>query len=352
MDLYQNGLRLGYTTGSCAAGASLAAALLLEDDLRDNIKLMTPAGIELDLKVYDLHKEGEWAVAAIKKDAGDDEDATDGALIYSKLRKKKGPTTIDGGEGIGIITKKGLFGKIGEKAINPTPRKMILDALNLVSDDSYEVVIYVPNGNEIAKRTYNENMGIVGGISIIGSSGIVYPMSEDALLKTIELDINVNKAEYGLDKGILLVPGNYGEKMKSKYNIDMPHAQMSNFIGEALKYAYKAGYKKIYLLGHIGKFSKLSLGIFNTHSKNSDTRMEAFVYYLFMIDAPREFILKISNLNTAEEAMNICIDAGYEKAIKLMESGASDRIKKYLKDEDIEVKVMIYSMEKGLLKDN
>lgn len=348
MDIYENGLRLGYTTGTCATGASYAAALLLEGDEREKINIMTPAGIEVELEVLDLHMEDEWAVAAIKKDSGDDPDVTNGIVIYSKLRKTKNETTIDGGVGIGTITKKGLFGEIGEKAINPVPKKMILEAVQSVSEDNYEIIIFVPDGEVIARRTYNENLGIVGGISIIGSTGIVYPMSEDALLKTIELEVNVVKEEHGL-QDIMLVPGNYGEKMRAKYKIDLPHVQMSNYIGDALKYAYDAGFRKITLLGHIGKFSKLSLGIFNTHSKNCDTRMEAFVYYLFMIGAPRDFIMEVSGLNTAEEAMNLCIENGYEEAILKMQEGAASRIKRYLKDEDLEVQVYIYSMERGIL---
>lgn len=350
MDIYENGLRLGYTTGTCAAGASYAAALLLEGDPRDEIKLMTPAGIEVDLKVLDLHMEGEWAFAAIKKDAGDDPDVTDGIVIYSKLRKVEGETTIDGGVGIGTITKKGLFGELGEKAINPVPKKMIREAVAAVSDDNYEIIIFVPDGEVIGRRTYNENLGIVGGISIIGSTGIVHPMSEDALLKTIKLEVNVVKEEHGLNE-IMLVPGNYGEKMREKYRIDLPHVQMSNYIGDALKYAYEAGFRNITLLGHIGKFSKLSLGIFNTHSKNCDTRMEAFVYYLFMIGAPRDFIMKISTMNTAEEAMNLCVQNGYASAILEMQKGAEARIKRYLKDDSLNIKVHIYSMEGGLIDD-
>lgn len=349
MEIYENGLRLGYTTGTCATGASYAAALLLEGDPREEINIMTPAGIDVELEVLDLHMEGEWAVAAIKKDSGDDPDVTNGIIIYSKLRKIKGKTIIDGGFGIGTITKKGLFGEIGEKAINPVPKKMILEAVKSVSDDDYEIIIYVPDGEVIGRRTYNENLGIVGGISIIGSTGIVHPMSEDALLKTIELEVNVVKEEHGL-KNIMLVPGNYGEKMRDKYKIDLPHVQMSNYIGDALKYAYNAGFRNITLLGHIGKFSKLSLGIFNTHSKNCDTRMEAFVYYLFMIDAPRDFILKISELNTAEEAMNLCIENGYSDAILKMQEGAAIRIKRYLKDDELNINVFIYSMERGIIK--
>lgn len=350
MELYENGLRLGYTTGTCAAGAAYAGALLLEGENREKINILTPAGIDVDLDVLDLHMDGEWAVAAIRKDSGDDPDVTDKILIYAKIRKTQNPTTIDGGVGIGTITKKGLYGEIGEKAINPVPKKMILEAVQSVSDDNYEIIIFVPDGETVGKRTYNSNLGIVGGISIIGSTGIVHPMSEDALLKTIELEVNVVKEEHGTDN-ILLVPGNYGEKMQAAYKLDIPHVQMSNYIGDALKYAYQAGFRNITLLGHIGKFSKLSLGIFNTHSKNCDTRMEAFAFYLFLLGAPRDFIMKVLSLNTAEEAMNLCVESGYKQAIIEMQRGAEARIKRYLKDPDLNVRVYIYSMEGGLVDD-
>lgn len=342
-------LRLGYTTGSCAAGAALAAATMLETgEPVEVIQLMTPAGILLKLEVEDVHMEEAFVSCAIRKDSGDDPDTTDGMLIYAKVEKTgTGTIEIDGGIGIGTIEKKGLFGELGEKAINPVPKKMIREALESVSKDGYRCIIYAPEGELIGKRTYNPNLGIMGGISIIGTSGIVYPMSEDAIIKTIELEIDVVEAEHGLGE-IMLVPGNYGEKMKAKFQIELPHVQMSNYIGDALKYAYNKGFRNITLLGHIGKFSKLSLGIFNTHSKHCDTRMEAFVYYLYWADAPRKLVEEIAGCNTAEEAMNRTIEAGYASVIRAMEEGAEKRIKKYLKDEDLKVRVRIYSMEKGI----
>lgn len=346
-EIYENGLKLGYTTGSCATAASLAAAKLLCGEREDYIKLLTPSGITLLLQVYNLRLEGDKAFAEIKKSSGDDPDVTNGIMIGAEVSKRDDDlVVIDGGVGVGTITRKGLFGEVGQKAINPTPRKMIKEVLEPMG--GFDVTIYVPDGEEIGKKTYNENMGIVGGISIIGTSGIVHPMSEKALLDTIKLEINMVKEEYGLSK-IMFVPGSYGKKMKDKFGIDIPSVEMSNYIGDALKMAYDAGFRNISLLGHIGKFSKLSIGIFNTHSNVSDTRMEAFLYYLYKMNVKREDIDLISSSNTGEIAMNLAIDMGYGEVIKLMEKGAEERIKRYLKDSDLDVKVYIYSMEKGVI---
>lgn len=346
-EIYENGLRLGYTTGSCATAAALSAAKMLMNDESDILKLETPSGITLILEVLNKKIEGEYAYSEIRKSSGDDPDVTDGILIGAKVRKRNDDNiVITGGEGVGTIKRKGLFGKVGEHAINPTPRKMIQDALKPFG--GFDVEIYVPNGREIAKKTYNENMGIEGGISIIGTTGIVHPMSEKALLDTIKLELNMNKEEHGTDE-IVLVPGSYGKDMLKKMNVEKPAVEMSNYVGDALKMALEDGFKKIILVGHIGKFSKLSIGIFNTHSNVSDTRMEAFVYYLFKMNAKREDILKICSQNTAEIAMNMAIDMGYSEVIKLMEKGAEERVRRYLKKSDLDVKVIIYSMERGVI---
>ncbi len=339
-------LRLGYTTGSCAAGAALAAGLYLEGHEPSQVRLMTPVGIDLELEVVRPELGAGWASSCIIKDGGDDPDATDGMEICAIVRKREdGQICISGGQGIGVIKKKGLFGQLGEAAINPVPRQMIREALESLSPEGYDVEIFAPRGEEVALKTYNSRLGIEGGISIIGTKGIVYPMSQEAIIKTIYLEIDVALAEYG-PESILLVPGNYGEKRASQLGYQFPSVQMSNYVGDALKYAVEKGFKKLYLLGHIGKFAKLALGIFNTHSAYADTRLEAFVYYLFKLGAPRDFILELESLTSAEEAMNYCIDQGYGEVIRRMEKGAEDRIRAYLRA-DVDVEVRIYSMEGG-----
>ena len=342
-------LRCGYTTGSCAAAAAKAAALILEmGQIIKYVEIDTPAGIRLKLEVNNPIINKDKSSCSIIKDAGDDPDTTDGMEIYAQVRKRSdGQVNIDGGIGIGRIMRKGLFGEIGDPAINPVPREMIEKEVREVSESGYDVLIFAPQGVEIGKRTFNSNIGIEGGISIIGSKGIVYPMSEEALIKTIYMEVDMVEETYGKDH-IVLVPGNYGEKISDSLGIDKPRVKISNFIGDSLLYIYNRGFKSITLIGHIGKFSKLALGVFNTHSKTCDARMEAFVYYLALMEAPIELLEEINNALTAEVALGICIEAGYGQVVRHMEKGAEARIKKYLKDDDFKVKVIIYSMERGV----
>ncbi|WP_313757017.1 cobalt-precorrin-5B (C(1))-methyltransferase CbiD [Tissierella sp.] len=353
LDLYiikeGKSLRCGYTTGSCAAGAAKAAAIMIETgETVKYVEIDTPANIKLKLEVNNPSIDGKKATCSIIKDAGDDPDNTDGIEIYATLSKRDdGQVIIEGGQGIGRIRRKGLFGKVGEAAINPVPRQMIEKEVREVSNSGYDILIFAPQGEEIGKKTFNENIGIEGGISIIGTKGIVYPMSEEALIKTIYMEIDMLEETYG-KSNIVLVPGNYGEKLAEELGINEPKVKVSNFLGDSLLYIYNKGFKSITLIGHVGKFSKLSIGVFNTHSKVCDGRMEAFIYYLALMGAPMELLNRVNNAVTAEEGLNICIDAGYGEVIRRMEKGAEDRIRKYLKDENYKVKVIIYSMERGV----
>ena len=342
-------LRCGYTTGSCAAGAAKAAAIMLETGQKISyVEIYTPAGVRLKLEINNQKIEKEVASCSIIKDGGDDPDVTDGMEIFAEVRKRKdNKIIIDGGKGVGRIRRKGLFGKVGQAAINPVPMKMIEKEVSEVSSKGYDISIYAPRGEEIGKKTFNENIGIEGGISIIGTKGIVYPMSEDALIKTIYMEVDMIEETYGTDN-IVLVPGNYGEKISDSLGLSEGRVKISNYIGDSILYIYNKGFKSITLVGHVGKFSKLSIGVFNTHSKVCDGRMEAFIYYLALNGAPRELLDKVNNAITAEEGLNICIEAGYGEIVKSIERGAEEKIRKYLKDESYPVKVIIYSMERGV----
>lgn len=342
-------LRCGYTTGSCAAGAAKAAALMLEKaEIVEYVQIDTPSGIHLNLKVNNQKIYGNWATCSITKDGGDDPDSTDGMEIHALVKKRKdGLNVIDGGQGIGRIMRKGLFGNIGEAAINPVPRQMIDKEVSEVSKSGYDIIIYAPKGEEISRKTYNKNIGIEGGISIIGTKGIVYPMSEDALINTIYLEVDMIEEKFGKDN-IILVPGNYGGKIADSLNMKESRVKMSNYIGDTILYIYNKGFKSMTLIGHIGKFSKLSIGIFNTHSKVCDGRMEAFVYYLALRGASTELLQRINRSITAEEALSSCIEAGYGEIVRDMAKGCQDRITKYLKDENYPVEVIIFSMERGV----
>ena len=208
-------LRLGYTTGSCAAAASKAAAImLLTGKELQQIRLLTPKGIELELEVEDITTEKDAVSCAIRKDSGDDPDVTHGALVYSRVSFTDEPGVhIDGGIGVGRVTKPGLDQPVGNAAINSTPRRMIRENLEEVMEMiSYEggldVMISIPKGVELAKKTFNPRLGIEGGISVIGTTGIVEPMSEKALTDTIMVELR-QKRELGYEYA-LLTPGNYG----------------------------------------------------------------------------------------------------------------------------------------------
>lgn len=348
---YGKSLRCGYTTGSCAAGAAKAAALmLLNREKLESIDIDTPAGIILNLKLEDIHIEEDHVYCCIIKDAGDDPDSTDKIEIYAKVCKRDdSKIVIDGGEGIGRITRSGFWGKSGTAAINPVPRKMITDELLKVSNCGFNVLIYAPRGREIAKKTFNSGLGIIDGISIIGTKGIVEPMSDEALKKSIYIEID-DAYQKGM-REIVLFLGNYGEKVVEGLNLDGAKIKISNFIGDMLLYSKNKGFDKITLVGHIGKLCKLSIGAFNTHSKICDVRIEAFVYYLALRGVPLNLINSVNECKTSEEALTLIINNKYPNVINDMIAGCTDRIKRYLRDDDNEcsINVIMYSMDYGIL---
>ena len=274
-------LRFGFTTGTCAAAAAKAAAiLLLSGTAPKTVPIHTPKGIDLNLPVLEPVRGDGFASCTIRKDSGDDPDVTDGVLVYARVSFSDRPgISIDGGEGVGRVTKPGLKQAIGEAAINPVPREMIRNAVETVAEEweyrgGLSVVISIPAGVALAEKTFNPRLGIVGGISILGTSGIVEPMSEDALIDSIVLEARQRRA-LG-DMRLVLTPGNYGaDFLKERYGIaDERIVKCSNYVGDALQAAIEAGFSEVLLCGHIGKFVKLSGGIFNTHSKLGDHRAE------------------------------------------------------------------------------
>ncbi|MBQ6235314.1 MAG: cobalamin biosynthesis protein CbiD [Clostridia bacterium] len=274
-------LRYGFTTGTCAAAAAKAAAcLLLSGTAPQTIAIRTPKGIDLTLPVLEPVKTDGFSSCAIRKDSGDDPDVTNGVLVYARVAYSDEPgVSIDGGIGVGRVTKPGLKQAIGEAAINPVPREMIRQAVEAAAEKygclkGLSVVISIPEGVALAEKTFNPRLGIVGGISILGTSGVVEPMSEDALVDSIALEIRQRKA-LG-DTRLILTPGNYGaDFLKAVHAVaDERVVKCSNFVGDALKHAEDTGFSEVLLVGHIGKFVKLSGGIMNTHSKYGDHRAE------------------------------------------------------------------------------
>ena len=300
-------LRYGYTTGSCAAAAAKAAAQMLRTGQPvSQVRIVTPSGVPLTLDVLDPVLGEDSASCAIRKDGGDDPDATSGLLIYATVRPIPQGIRIDGGPGVGRVTKPGLDQPVGAAAINHVPRQMIeaavAEALQGASG-GMEVIISVPGGEEVGKRTFNPHLGIVGGISILGTSGIVEPMSEQALVDTTRVELNMCRAGGATD--LLLTVGNYGDDFAScKLGLSLAgRIKCSNFIGQTLSDAISLGFRRVLLIGHIGKLVKLGAGIMNTHSAPGDARMEILVSCALARGASLEALRAVVACITTEAAL-------------------------------------------------
>lgn len=346
----------GYTTGSCATGAAKAATyMILTKETLETVNIDTPKGIPLNLKVENVDINNVFAQCSIQKDGGDDIDATHKMHIYAKAELIDcNEIIIDGGIGIGRVTKKGLGIEIGKAAINKTPISMIQSEVRKVIGDTkgVKITIFAPEGETIAKKTFNPRLGIVGGISIIGTTGIVEPMSDEGWKKSLSIELEMKKAQ-GMDK-VILVPGNHGEMfIKESLGIDSKYiVRTSNFIGYMLKEVQRVGFKKILMAGHLGKYVKIAGGIFNTHSKVADARNEILIANLALMNAPFELINKVNECLTTEEFIEILEDDKYKKykeIYNILSEKCKKRIDIYMNDDEIEIEVMIFSMEKKLL---
>jgi len=328
-------LRYGFTTGSCAAAAAKAATyMLLNGGIKRSISIDTPKGIKYDAEILDIKRSADSVSCAVKKDGGDDPDITTGLLIYAEVSftdRKDHEIIIEGGKGVGIVTKPGLDRPVGEAAINTVPRQMITKEVREVCriydhNGSLKVTVSVKNGEETAKKTFNPKLGIVGGISIIGTSGIVEPMSTQALLDTIKVELNQRK-EMGFDY-VAVSPGNYGlDHMKNTYGYDLDKSvKCSNFIGKTVDMATEAGFKKILYVGHVGKLIKVAGGIMNTHSKEADCRMEILASLAIRHDAPYDIVKKILDCVSTEEAIrylkecNKCDEVMKDAAVRICDN--------------------------------
>ncbi|MGL4878980.1 cobalt-precorrin-5B (C(1))-methyltransferase CbiD [Paraclostridium dentum] len=346
----------GYTTGSCATGAAKAATyMILTKETLETVNIDTPKGIPLNLKVENVDINNAFAQCSIQKDGGDDIDATHKMHIYAKAELIDcNEIIIDGGIGIGRVTKKGLGIEIGKAAINKTPISMIQSEVRKVIGDTkgVKITIFAPEGETIAKKTFNPRLGIVGGISIIGTTGIVEPMSDEGWKKSLSIELEMKKAQ-GMDK-VILVPGNHGEMfIKESLGIDSKYiVRTSNFIGYMLKEAQRIGFKKILMAGHLGKYVKIAGGIFNTHSKVADARNEILIANLALMNAPFELINKVNECLTTEEFIEILEDDKYKKykeIYNILSEKCKKRIDIYMNDDEIDIEVIIFSMEKKLL---
>ena len=330
-------MRYGFTTGSCAAAAAKAAAyMLLFGTEKNTVEIKTPGGKVFKAEILNITRGEGFVSCAVEKDGGDDPDVTSGLLVFARVSfaentprwepsahkdevvtsdHEERDITIDGGEGVGRVTRAGLDQPVGAAAINRVPRMMIkneVEAVCRLADfcGALSVTISVPRGEEIAKKTFNPRLGIEGGISIIGTSGIVEPMSSKALIDTIRLELNVRRSA-GADTAFI-TPGNYGlEHMKSTYGYDLENSvKCSNFIGDTIDILVELGFKNVLLTGHIGKLIKVSGGIMNTHSRESDARMELLAAFAGRYGIGEAGIRDILECVNTDEALRIIRDAG------------------------------------------
>lgn len=355
----QQKLALGYTTGSCAAGAAKAAALaLLTGKPPRVVRLMTPKGILLTLDIEEMHCDGQSASCAVRKDAGDDPDITHGMLVFAQVCRAAEGIAIDGGEGVGRVTKPGLAQPVGTAAINPAPRQQIAQALREVAAQcgytgGFAVTISIPGGAETAQQTFNPALGIVGGLSVLGTSGIVEPMSEQALIDTIRLDID---AHWAAGKRVLFVtPGNYGADFaQTRFGLRLDWGvKCSNFIGEALDYAVYRGFSRILLIGHGGKLLKLAAGVFQTHSAYADGRQEILAAHAAACGANAACVGAVLDAVSVDACLDIIEGAGVLKQTLV---SVSQRMEQHLSRRiatrgqiDCRVEYSIFTTPRGVL---
>ena len=321
----QSLLRCGYTTGTCAAlAAGAAAELLLAGTEPETVSLTTPKGwaVSVPLAGAELDGDGREARCAVRKDAGDDYDVTDGMLVWASVRKSDAPgVAIDGGEGVGRVTKPGLDQPVGAAAINRVPRRMIREQVERVCRErgysgGLAVTVSIPGGAERAARTFNPSLGVEGGLSILGTSGIVEPMSAQALIDTIALAIR-QRAAQGY-QNIILTPGNYGLDFLRNQGMDrwgIPVVKCSNFIGDALDACGAEGFQNVLLVGHMGKLGKLAGGIMNTHSRTADCRTELFCAHAALCGAGTALCRELMDAAATDACVALLDGAGLRRAV-------------------------------------
>lgn len=349
-------LRCGYTTGTCAAlAASGAAELLLGGVLPESMALLTPKGWRVETELLDGACDGEIARCAVKKDAGDDPDVTDGMLVYASVTRTRQGISIDGGEGVGRVTKPGLDQPVGAAAINSVPRRMITAAVEAVcAAHSYAgglaITISIPGGEERAKQTFNPQLGIEGGLSVLGTSGIVEPMSEQALLDTIALAIR-QAAASGADR-LLLTPGNYGaDYLKDRLPEleKLPAVKFSNFLGDAIDLAISEGFSRALIVGHIGKLVKLAGGIMNTHSRVADCRMELFCAHAALCGADTALCQALMAQVSTDGCLALLSEAGLREPVMASLLAAMQRHLDHRSGGQIRLGALCFSNEYGFL---
>ncbi|MCW3807176.1 cobalt-precorrin-5B (C(1))-methyltransferase CbiD [Plebeiibacterium marinum] len=342
-------LRNGLTTGTCAAAVAKASVyMLISQEIIEHVSVTLPAGKEVILELENCKLTQNKAQCSTIKDAGDDPDITNGAEIVAHATfNETNKATIIGGKGIGTVTKPGLAVKVGKPAINPVPLKMIKDSIAAVlpKNKGVEVVISIPEGQELAKKTFNPRLGIEGGLSVLGTTGIVKPMSEEALKASMVVELK-HRASGG-NQQIIFTPGNYSTSF-SKENLNINENKVvltSNYIGFMLEEAVKCHIKKIVLIGHLGKLVKIAGGVFQTHSRVADARNEILASHYMMYSEDISAFKKIMHSNTTEEAIDFIRDKAFWDYFA---TRIKTRAEKYIHQE-LGIEVILLSQKAGIL---
>lgn len=334
MEKNKAGLRRGWTTGTCAQAAAAAAAQALlagslpREGADWTVTVHLPDGQPFTLSVQsgkiekrDSQGRPLAVTCKVKKDSGDDPDVTDGVTVCATVSFfSEDRIEIDGGQGIGRVTKPGLSQPVGSAAINPVPRQMIQKELVRLKEAAgweggFQVLVEIPGGEKLAQRTFNPRIGIVGGLSVLGTSGIVEPMSEKALIDTIEVEIKVKLAEGR--RCLIAAPGNYGlDFLRDRWGIlAQDTVKCSNYIGETIDLAAEHGAEGMLFVGHIGKLVKIAGGIMNTHSRWGDCRMELLASAALRAGLSGDRAASLLGCNTTEDALQILTEKERRKVM-------------------------------------
>lgn len=349
-------LRLGFTTGTAAVLAAKGAYLMLKEQaLISRVSFLTPYGIEVSVELEQALFNQESARACVTKFAGDDPDVTDGIEICAEVRyREEEGISIFGGEGIGRATLPGLSIAPGEPAINESPRKQIISELREQQSKQGDsrglsVKLSAPKGEEIAKKTFNERLGVKGGISILGTSGIVEPKSVQALKDSIFLEIK-QKAEIG-HKNLVLSFGNYGKDfIKNHYNFEhIPLISCSNYLGDSLDLLKNSGFESVLLVGHLGKIVKVAGGIMDTHSRVADARLEILTAHAAKHGISAALANNLMNAVSTDAGYALLAEAGIADEVMRSLSEAIDFHLKNRVSNNFEIESIVFSNTFGVL---
>jgi len=349
-------LRTGYTTGSCATASSKAGILSIINQKKiEEVNIILPKGSRLEIKINSCEFSLDSAKCSVIKDGGDDPDVTHGAEIFVdvKLTNNVGEIDIDGGEGVGRVTKPGLGLEIGSAAINPTPKKMIVENVRevgkeLLKKNGVSIKVSVPKGKELGPKTDNPRIGIMNGISILGTSGIVIPYSTASFAAAIRQQISVVNTMN--DDNVVLTTGGRSEDYAREI-IDLPdHSfiQMGDFSGYTIKQCAKQGLKKAYVAGFIGKLAKMAAGVKQTHVKGGKVDMKFLSELAKRCDANSDTIAKILGANTARNVQEIIMEDKVEGFFDEITKETYNQMRQH-SEEKIPVEVILFDFDGEVL---